>query len=72
MISIYSQHIGRGFGIEKCALFKMKSGKRGKTEGIELSNQESIETFGKNENYQFLETLEEDISRDEEKNEEKL
>ena len=33
---IYSQDIGMEFGIEKCAMFIMKNGKREKMEGIEL------------------------------------
>ncbi len=37
-IRIYSQDIGMEFGIEKCAMLIMKSGKRHRMEGIELSN----------------------------------
>ena len=37
-VRIYSQDIGMEFGIEKCALVAMKSGKRHLTDGIELSN----------------------------------
>ena len=37
-IRIYSQNIGMEFGIEKCALLIMKSGRRQITEGIELPN----------------------------------
>ena len=39
------------FGIEKCAIIVMKSGKRHITEGIELPNQEKIRTLGKEETY---------------------
>ena len=35
---------------EKCAMLKMKSGKRQITEGIELPNQERIRTLAENEN----------------------
>ena len=35
-MSIWSQDIGMEFGIEKCAMFMMKSRKRETTEGIEL------------------------------------
>ena len=39
------------FGIEKCAMLMMKSGKRQTVEGIELLNQESIRILGEKENY---------------------
>ena len=37
-VRIYSQDIGMRFGIEKCAMLIVKSGKRQMTEGIELPN----------------------------------
>ena len=37
---ICSKEIGMRFGIEKCAMFMMKSRKRRTIEGIELPNQE--------------------------------
>ena len=33
-VKIYSQDIGMEFGIEKCAILVMKSGKRHMTEGV--------------------------------------
>ena len=45
----YSKYVRMEFGIEKCVMLMMKSGKREKAEGIELSNQEKIRTLGKNE-----------------------
>ena len=36
VVRIYSQNIGMEFGIEKCVLLVMRSGKRQMTEGIEL------------------------------------
>ena len=39
-VRIYSQEVGREFGIEKCAMLVMKSGKRHLTEGMELPNQD--------------------------------
>ena len=48
-IRIYSQDIGMEFGIEKCALLVMKSGKRHLTDGIELPNQDKIRTLAENE-----------------------
>ena len=39
------------FGIEKCAMLIMKSGKSESVEGIELPNQERIKTFGRKENH---------------------
>ena len=38
------------FGIEKCAMFLIKSEKREITEGIELLNQERIRMLGEKEN----------------------
>ena len=57
---IYSQDIGMEFGIEKCALLVMKSGKRHLTDGIELPNQEKIRTLAENETYKYLGNLETD------------
>ena len=48
-VRIYSQDIGMEFGIEKCALLVMKSGKRHLTDGIELPNQDKIGTLAENE-----------------------
>ena len=39
-LRIYSQDIGMEFGIGKCAMLVMKSGKRHMTDGIALSNQD--------------------------------
>ena len=47
------------FGIEKCALIVMKSGKRHLTDGIELPNQDKIRTLAE-ENYKYLGILEAD------------
>ena len=44
----------------KCVIFKMKSGKREKTEGIELSNQERIRKLIEMEKYKYLVILEPD------------
>ena len=55
-IRIYSRNIGMEFGIEKCAMPRMKKGKRETTEGIELSNHESTKTRTEKENYKYLET----------------
>ena len=40
---VYSQDIGKEFGIEKCAMLIMSSGKQQMTKGIELSNLEKPE-----------------------------
>ena len=48
------------FGIEKCALLVMKSGKRHLTDGIELPNQDKIRTLTENETYKYLGILEAD------------
>ena len=48
------------FGIDKCAMLVMKSGKRRMTEKIELPNQEKIRTLGEKETYKYLGILEAD------------
>ena len=48
------------FGIEKCALLVMKSGKRHITDGIELPNQDKVRTLAENETYKYLGILEAD------------
>ena len=42
---IYSDDIGMEFGIEKCAMLIMKSGKQQVSEGIELLNKENAKTL---------------------------
>ena len=49
-----------GFGIEKCAMLAIKSGKRHLTDGIELPNQDKIRTLGENETYKYLGILDAD------------
>ena len=56
-VRIYSQDIGMEFGIEKCALLVMKSGKRHLTDGIEQPNQDKIRTLAENETNKYLEIL---------------
>ena len=53
-VRIYSQDIGMEFGIEKCAMLLMKSGKRHITDGMELQNQDKIRTLGENNAYKYL------------------
>ena len=57
-VRIYSQDIGMEFGIEKCAMFVMKRGKRHLTDGMELPNADKIRTLGENETYKYLGNLE--------------
>ena len=57
-IRIYGQDIGMEFGIEKCALLVMKSGKQHLTDAIELPNQGKIRTLAENETYKDLGILE--------------
>ena len=59
-VRIYSQDIGMEFGIEKCAMLVMKSGKRYITDGMELSNQDTIRTLAENETYKYFGILEAD------------
>ena len=48
------------FGIERCTMLVMKSGKRHMTEGVEIPNQVGIRTLGENETYKHLVILEAD------------
>ena len=59
-VRIYSQDIGMEFGIEKCAMLVMKSGKRHMTDRMELPSQDKIRTLGENETYKYLGILEAD------------
>ena len=57
-VRIYSQDIGMEFGIEKCAMLVMKSGRRQLTDGMELPNQDKIRTLAENKTYKYLGILE--------------
>ena len=59
-VRIYSRDIGMEFGIEKCAILVIKSGKRQLTDGMELLNKDKIKTFAENEAYKYLGILEAD------------
>ena len=48
------------FGIEKCAMLVMKSGKRQLTDGMELPNKDKIKTLADKETYKYLAILEAD------------
>ena len=48
------------FGIEKCAMLVIKSGKRHMTDEMELPNHNKIRTRGENETYKYLGILEAD------------
>ena len=48
------------FGIEKCAMLVMKSGKQHLTNGMELPNEGKIRTLTENETYKYLGILEAD------------
>ena len=58
-VRIYSQDIGMEFGIEKCAMLVMKSGKRHMTDGMEQPNQDKIRKLEK-KTYKYLGILEAD------------
>ena len=62
-VRIYSQGIGMEFGIEKCAILVMKSGKRHLTDVMELPNQDKIRTLGENEINKYLDILEADTTK---------
>ena len=59
-VRIYSQDIGMEFGIEKCAMLVMKSGKRYMTDGMKLPNHDRIRTLEEKETYKYLGILEAD------------
>ncbi len=59
-VRIYNQNIGMEFGIEKCALRVMKSGKQHLTDGIELPNHVRIRMLTENETYKYLSFMEAD------------
>ena len=54
------EYTGMEFGIEKCAMLVMKSGKRHMTDGMELPNHDKIRTLGENETYKYLHILKDD------------
>ena len=62
-VRIYRHDIGMEFGIEKCAMLVMKSGKRHMTDGMEQPNQDKIRTLGENETYKYLGILEADSTK---------
>ncbi len=57
-VKIYRQDME--FGIEKCTMLGMKSGKRHLTDGMELPNQYKIRMLGENETYKYLGILDSD------------
>ena len=59
-VRIYSRDIGMKFGIEKCAMLVMKSGKRQMTDGMELPNKDKIKSLAENETYKYLGILDAD------------
>ena len=50
-VRIYSWDIGMEFGMVKCAMLVMKSGKRHLPDRMELPNQDKIKTLAENETY---------------------
>ena len=59
-VRIYSQDIEMEFGIEKCAVLVIKTGKRHLTDRMELPNQDKIRTLGEKETYKYFGILEAD------------
>ena len=59
-VRIYSQDLGMEFGIEKCAILVMKSGKQHLIDRMELPNQDKIRMLGEKETYKYLGILEAD------------
>ena len=54
------------YGIEKCAMLVMKSGKQHLTDGIEVPNKDKTRTLGEKETYKYLVVLEADTIKQEE------
>ena len=71
-VRIYSQDIGMEFGIEKCAMQVMKSGKRHQANGMELPNQDKIRTLREKETYKYLDILETNTIKQVEMKEKKI
>ena len=59
-VRIYIQYIRMEFGIEKCAMLVMKSGKRHLTDGMELPNQDKFKMLAENETDKYLDILKAD------------
>ena len=53
-VKIYSQKIGMEFGIEKCAMQLIKSGKPHLADGMELPSQDKIRTLEEKETYKYF------------------
>ena len=62
-VGIYTQDIAMEFGIEKCAMLVMKSGKRQMSDGMELPNHDRIRTLEENETYKYLGILAADTTK---------
>ena len=51
------------FGIEKCAMLAIESGKQHLTDGMELPSQDKIRTIGEKETYKYFSFLEADTKQ---------
>ena len=65
-VKTYNDDIGMEFGREKCVMRIMKSRKRQRSEGLELTNQEEIRTLWEKETYKYLGILEADTIKPQE------
>ena len=63
-VRIYSQDIEMEFGMQKCAMLVMKSGKQHLTDGMEQPNPDKIRTLAENETYKYLGILEADTIKE--------
>ena len=50
-VRIFNQDIGMEFGIEKCVMLVMKSGKQHLTDGMELPNPDKTRVLGEKDTY---------------------
>ena len=62
-VRIYCQDIGMEFGIEKCAMLVMKSGKRHLKEGMKLPNLKKLRIIGGMGTNRYLGSLEADTRK---------
>ena len=57
-VRTYSQDIGMEFGVEKCTILVMISGKRHFMDRREIPNQDKIRALGEKKTYKYLDILE--------------
>ena len=59
-VRVFSEYIGMGFGMEKCAMLVMEGGKIVKSVGIELPDSKVIKSLQEGQSYKYVGILETD------------